>query len=312
MRFFPYYAGATPPATPSPSSPSPTPPAAGTGGAAGETVPMAEVEDQRFGLNLEVAGRVAQHSPAIQFSGSTEDDYTSLGISLRDAIDFNQKNTTLLLGGAYTHDVIDAITMPSSRTKDTMDLMIGLTQLLGPKAFAQVNISHSRASGYISDPYKVVELNGVLVPENRPDRKNRDIVYLALTRYFESLRGSAEVSYRWYDDSFGVTAHTMGAAWYQKVGSEFIVRPSVRYYTQSAADFFAVRFSGNPEVYSSDYRVSSMDAFEYGLKLIWTPGERFAADIGYDRYEQRGRNSGLPDSVYPAANVVTVGISLWF
>ena len=49
---------------------------------------MSNVEDQRYGLSVEVGGRVSRHSPSAQLSASTEDDYTSLGIALRDAVDF--------------------------------------------------------------------------------------------------------------------------------------------------------------------------------------------------------------------------------
>ena len=235
-----------------------------------------------------------------------------MGVALTDAVDFNKKNTTLLYGGAYTHDIIDANTMESSDTKETMDVLLGVTQLINPKTFFTVNLTLSRADGYMSDPYKVVELNGQLVSEKRPDTKDKFIVFTSLNHFFSSVEGAAELSYRLYNDTFGINANTVQLAWFQKLGRQFILSPSVRYYDQNAADFYDVRFTGDPENYSSDYRVSALKSMGYGLKLIWSPTEKFSMDIAYDRYGMEGKDSVTPDDAYPTANVITAGVRIWF
>jgi len=329
LRFV-HYAGATPAPSPAPSpspspspAPAPSPSSSGGGGGGGSTttttttsnggkVPKAEIDDTRVGFNVEFIKKLGRHTPAVQLAYSTETDYKSFGLALRDAIDFNKKNTTLLLGGALTHDLVEAATLPSSETKDTIDLMAGVTQVLDPQTFVTVNLTVSRVDGFLADPYKVVELNGVLVPEKRPDSKDKLIVFTSLNHYFKAVRGGVEGSYRWYNDSFGIQANTFELAWYQKFGPHFILRPQVRYYDQTAADFYDVRFTGSPENYSSDYRVSALQAFGYGLKFIWTPNDRVSFDLALDRYEQEGKDAATPPDAYPQANVVTVGLRLWF
>jgi hypothetical protein len=286
-----FKAGATPTPTPTPTpAPMPTPtgttPAPSTGSqptssgssspapasqlaaASNGKVPKANVEDERVGFNLSLIKRIGRHTPAAQLAYSTERDYTSLGVALTDAVDFNKKNTTLLYGGAYTHDIIDAVTMESSETKKTMDLLLGVTQLINPETFFTVNLTLSRADGFMTDPYKVVELNGQIVGEKRPDTKNKVIVFAALNHFFRPVDGAAELSYRWYSDSFGINANTVQLAWFQNLGRQFILSPSIRYYEQNAADFYDVRFTGDPDFRPAIVRIRAQADLETQREVL--------------------------------------------
>jgi hypothetical protein len=183
--------------------------------------------------------------------------------------------------------------------------------VLSPTTLLTLNAVRGRVSGLLSDPYKVTELNGAIMPERRPDNKDKNIAYISLAQYFDALNGSLEGSYRYYNDTFGIDAHTITLAWYQKIGRQWVVRPMLRYYDQAEADFYAVRFSGAPEFYSSDYRVSAMTALGYGLKAIWMPTARLSFDAGFERYEQSGKDGVTPDEVYPKANIFIVGARVW-
>ena len=162
-----------------------------------QPVPTANSSDHRYGLVLELVKTWEQHTLAAQFAYSTESDYNSKGLALRDAIDFNQKNTTLLLGVSANHDQVEGYYQPDTATKNSYDGMIGVTQLLDAKTFITANLTLGTASGYLTDPYKVVELNGALVPEKRPDSRTTQIAYVALTRFIEQADACAEVSYRY-------------------------------------------------------------------------------------------------------------------
>ncbi|MFH0881280.1 MAG: DUF3570 domain-containing protein [Lentisphaerota bacterium] len=299
----------SPSAAPSQTVPAPAAPATDNKDA---KVPTSKIDDTRVGLSLELITKVDRHTPALQLAYSTESDYESFGLALKDAIDFNKKNTTLLLGVAGSHDIVKASSLASHENKDTIDVMVGLTQVISPTTLFTANLTLGHVEGYLADPYKVVELNGVLVPEKRPDSKDKTIAYLSLTQFFNQLNGSLEASFRWYNDTYGITSETCTLAWYQNLGRFFILAPSFRLYDQTAADFYAYRFSGSPDYYSSDYRVSALRAYGYGLKLIWKPNDRFAVDVAVERYEQEGKDSETPDDAYPAAMVFTGGARIWF
>jgi len=282
-------------------------------------LPMTEVSETRVGLSLEFAKRLGSHTPAVQLSYSTEKDYESMGIALRDSIDFNQKNTTLLTGVAYTYDTIKIPSLftldgvsGASPTKQTVEAMLGVTQVLGQRTLMTLNGTVSRADGFMSDPYKVALIDELLVPEKRPDSRDKRIVYVSLLRFIEMLKAGIEFNYRWYTDTFGIAANTFGLEWHQKLGEHFVLRPSVRLYDQSEADFYAERFAGYHEFYSADYRLSSLQALSYGLKGIWTAKDLFSIDLAVERYNQRGKDGVTPDIVYPDAMVFTAGVRIWF
>ena len=275
-------------------------------------IPVGNVEDERWSLNIEVVKKVASHAISTKASFSTEADYESYALALSDAIDFNNRNSIVTIGAAYTHDTIDVFSTGSSATKKTTDVMVGITQLLGAKTRAQANVAVGLVSGYMNDPYKVAELNGVLVSESRPDERTKSSLYLSIIRYLEVLHASIEGSYRFYRDDFGITGHTVGLAWYQECGDHLVLRPRVRFYEQTAADFYDIRFTGNPEFYSADYRMSQLRSLAYGANLMWKPTKRFAVDIGYDRYKQEGQDGVTSDVMYPSADIYTAGVRVWF
>ena len=320
-RSYLFKAGATPSSSPAPSSPSASSPSGGSTSTAvtrTETVPnpngqvpKSDVEDERLAFMLELAGRVGRHSPAIQLAYSTEQDYNSIGLALRDAIDFNKKNTTLTLGIAGNIDRVEGAYLNAAEDKTTLDGMVGLTQLIDRNSYITANLVLGAASGYLSDPYKVSEVDGVIVPENRPDSKDKQILYLAWTRFFDAADGSLELGYRRYMDSFGIDANTLSAAWYQKLGPRFVLRPAVRFYNQTAADFYGVRFAGAPAHYSSDYRLSEFQAWGYGLKLIWQPSPKYAFDISVDRYVMEGTDTITSDDAYTGSTMIMLGFRLW-
>ena len=189
--------------------------------------------------------------------------------------------------------------------------MVGLTQVLDPRTTFTVNYTVGNSDGYLTDPYKLVELNGALVGEKRPGTRDKNILYLSLSHFFPDLKGSLEGGFRSYTDSFGIDSQTLTLSWYQKMGLYHILRPQLRYYDQSAADFYGVRFKGSPEFYSSDYRLSDLTSLGAGLKLIYTPNARFQYDLEYMRYMQSGNDGVTADDAYPSASVFTVGMRIW-
>ena len=60
------------------------------------------------------------------------------------------------------------------------------------------------------------------------------------------LNASIEASYRFYHDSYGIIANTVGVQWFQKIGQAAVVSPSFRYYRQGAANFYGIQFPGDP------------------------------------------------------------------
>jgi len=192
------------------------------------------------------------------------------------------------------------------------------------------NVTWGRATGYMSDPYKLVQKDVEIIPElfltrtfreNRPGARNKGIALLALNRSYAELHGAVDAAYRYYRDTFGTAAHTLDVAWLQRIGSQVIVSPGFRLYSQSAADFYYYNMNRTPITpvntpregtphYSSDYRLSAMRTSNLALKLIWTPALWIKLDGAIEHYVMRGRDGVTPQSAYARATTFTLGATL--
>ena len=294
------------------------------GGGGGSQVPLTRMHDTRYAGDLATDLRVANQTITPELSYSSEKDYTSFGAALTDAIDFNQKNTTLVLGLSHNFDSVQPVTWPNSKAKNSTEFLIGVNQLLDPKTVLRLDFTYGFENGYLSDPYRGVVFDssptaGTLYPENRPGNRTDEIGFLSLTHFFTPVNGSAEVSYRLYHDSFGIVSHTLGIQWYQKLGRYIIVSPLLRYTEQSAANFYGTTFPGDPtnpatipKFYSADYRLSSLSTYTLGLQVTGVINDRLRLDASYERYMMQGNDNQTAQSAYPTANIYTVGFRwLW-
>jgi hypothetical protein len=136
---------------------------------------------------------------------------------------------------------------PAYLPKHTHSAIAGVTQLLDPLTFVSVNVTLADANGYLAEPYKIVEKSIEILPsvylqeafsENSPNERSSESVYTEIGRAVPKLRGVVDASYRLYSDSYGIVAHTFTLSWQQHVGPRLVLKPSVRYYVQSAARFY--------------------------------------------------------------------------
>lgn len=293
----------------------------------GGPVPLAEIDDRRKGWSAELARQFSRVNAVVGVANSRESDYVSTGWSLNTVTDFNQKNTTLLLGVAGTEDDIKVFYQTDWVKKETTDLIAGVTQLIDPNTRVTLNVGYGHSSGFHADPYRLVfkrvELApGVFLPrtfgENRPATRDKWTVFAALNRAFARVNGAIEASYRFFRDDFGITAHTLELAWFQKVGEHLTVRPAVRFYDQTEADFYVIDLTGsgimpgsepNPAgpFFSADYRVSAFRSHTLGIKAVWTVNDAWQIDAAFEHYEMRGKDDATSPWVYPEAAIVTLG-----
>ena len=312
-------AGATPNGQPAP--------------AGSDRVPLVRLTERRKAWAASLTRQFPAVKLALGAANSRESDYVSTGGSLNGTFDFNRKNTALLAGAAATTDDVKVFHRTEREKKRTSDLIVGVTQLLDPRTSVTVNVTWGRQRGYLSDPYKLVQKTTEIVPglslpltfpENRPGERDKFIVLTAVNRAFPAARGALEAVYRFYHDSFGTDAHTLELAWFQRFGERLIVKPSLRLYDQSAADFYRYRLDGTPIVpvaggprpagpfYSSDYRLSAMQTHTVGLKAVWEATAHVHLDAAYERYGMRGTDGVTSRSAYPRAGIWTAGMKvLW-
>lgn len=304
----------------------------GSGPMAQNQLPLSESIDVRLATDIAVALTHGPHRLVPEFSFSNESDYRSYGFALNYSYEFNEKNTTLNLGWSHAYDRVLAnpfTFLTHSTVKNTDNFLIGGTQLLSPGTLLGANLTIGYAHGYLNDPYLGVVFNEsdldpdnrvVLSPEKRPSTRNSQALLLSLTQSVAPLDASIESTYRFYHDSYGIFASTVSVAWFQRIGRSIVVSPSARYYYQTAADFYAIQFPGDPtnnpqavpRFYSADYRLSELETITLGLEANVKLRDQWDLHLGYQRYWMRGLDGETSQSAYPTANIFTIGLTYSF
>ena len=219
---------------------------------------------------------------------SAEDDFFSATVNASVAHDFNEKNTTLSFGIDNEYDSIHPIgdapvpgsnyalaeKQSGSKSKDGVGLLLGVTQVMTRNWLSEFNLSVDRFTGYLNDPYKFISIINSAGGttgyeyESRPDQRLRKSAYWE-NRVAWSPRISTAVSLRYMSDDWGVRSETaqLHLRWSLSNRDRYI-EPTVRWYHQSAADFFTpfILSTPKPTNESSDSRLAEFRAMTYGVK----------------------------------------------
>lgn len=278
------------------------------------------MSDLRKAGDVTVTRYLPQGSVSLAAAYSTEHDYVSRALSLQAALASADKNTTWNFGLGGADDSINPVNhVVQDAGRQTVSALAGVTQVLTPVDVAQFTLTHSRGHGYYSDPYKLAD--------NRPDARRQHTVLLQWNHRFVAQGATSRLSYRFYRDSFGISAHTLGAEWVQGLADGWTVTPGVRLYTQRAADFYFDpvydRQLGEPfppgyvfgsgAASSADQRLSGFGAVTLGVKLARQINRDWAMDVKLERYEQRGAwrlfGSGSPGLAPMRAVSLQIGVT---
>jgi hypothetical protein len=225
---------------------------------------------------------------------SYEDDFASGTLSLALARDFNDKNTTVSFGINDEADLLQPIgntpvplsnyatfAKEGNKSKNGVGALLGVTQVVNRNWLVELNASIDRFKGYLDDPYKIVSVLDVggnttgYVYENRPDSRTRRSVFLE--NRVGGSHASASLSLRYMKDTWGIHSETaqVGFRWWTPTRQQY-VEPSVRWYHQSAADFFSPWLPSTvaTQYISADPRLASFHALTYGVKYGFDLGDR--------------------------------------
>ncbi len=90
--------------------------------------------------------------------------------------------------------------------------------------------------------------------------------------YYLNERFVVRTYYRYYTDSWDITAHTASIEVPIKISDKFTVIPMFRYYTQTQSKYFAPYEThlSTEKFYTSDFDLSSFSANQYGLGMSYT------------------------------------------
>jgi hypothetical protein len=300
---------------------------------------FAEVDDERDAVSFVVEQEIGSHLLTFEYTRSEEIDYISNAYALGWKKGMFSKNTVLSAGIAFNDDTVVATpgtTILDDRDKDSVDLALGLSQIVSPDTVLDFNVTYGRSEGYLADPYRQIsDTRTILVPipgggsipvtdtftypENRPDTRDRLAFKVSGRHYIAQLDAGVLASWRFFTDGDGIASNTFDLSWCQQVTEKITVTPFVRFYQQSKADYYYPsltgtdvqgndRADGKPPYFSSDYRLAGLRSLTYGVALDYQPLSWLRLGVKLERYEMEGTSRDAPSVMFPSANVISVGV----
>ncbi len=198
-----------------------------------------------------------------------------------------------------------------------------------------MNFETSESDGYLQSPYRSARYlapDGTVQAEAEvyPDVRTGNAAALEL-KYYLPWHAALDGSYRFYKDTWGILAHTVGVGYTQPLFTTWTFDVRARYYRQGPANFYSDLF---PYEDSQNFMARDRELAEYhdltlGATASWEfhPGwprwiekgtMNFSYDrmnIDYDDFRNYGRTGGTPIGVplysYDA-NITQFFISVWY
>jgi hypothetical protein len=259
--------------------------------------------EQAITSNFKIDGGIAY---------SKEHDYRSESANLGVSQDFNGHNTTLSAAVNYESDLsfpIGGTPTPLTEmngdwkgpdaTLHEVDAVVGVTQVMNRRWLATLSYSYTEEHGYQSDPYKLVSIVDPVsgqpneqIYESRPDSRRKQSIFFDNKVHLTSDVVAA--SLRGYKDDWGIKSLTVDLRYRWQVGTAYYIEPHLRYYTQSAANFFHYYLvSGEmvPEYASADTRLAKFHAQTYGAKFGIPFSDTSELNLRVEYYDQHGNGS---------------------
>lgn len=231
---------------------------------------------------------------------------------------------------------------------------IGLTQIINKSALFNASLGYTHSSGYLENPYKVMSIifadpdplvtdpknpNGLVGDvkaflEQRPDERNQWQMGARYVRQIAPLNAALHFDYQYFQDDWGINAHTFQLDWIQPVANNWTITPKFRYYSQDAADFYSPYLiskqafnklnvdpetgeitttpfdpSKLPDNFSSDHRLSAYGALSGGVTVSKRFAKGLTLEAGFEYYTHQGSlrlggegEGGFSDFDYFVAN----------
>jgi hypothetical protein len=165
---------------------------------------------------------------------------------------------------------------------------VGFSQNIDSTSIMKVSLFGVSESGYLSNNYRYIirEVDNLkyLSADNRPDNRFGSGVTAEYRKALEQLTFYGK--YRYYSDDWGVDSHTVDGGLFYNFDDEVIINPSLRYYSQSEADFYSENSFGESGYGSSDERLSEFSSLNYQLQATYNYSYDWSYNVSLNYYDQ--------------------------
>jgi len=130
-----------------------------------------------------------------------------------------------------------------AETMDSQSFNVSLSQIITKNLILAGQYEVVTDEGFLRSPYRsiryfVTPTTQALAPEKYPNTRSSNAVSIR-AKYFLPYRAAIDTMYRFYTDTWGILGHTAELGYVHPTNNErWIFEARVRYYTQTAADFY--------------------------------------------------------------------------
>lgn len=222
---------------------------------------------------------------ALGLSSSTEYDYQSFGGNIAFSTKTKDRNGEFTAKFQTYLDQVKLILPIELRSsggehetggtaaRNTFAGSLSYAQVINQRFQLMLLADVVQQTGYLSLPFhRVYFKDGSVHQEKLPN--NRFKIPLGLrASYFLGDNVVIRTYYRFYTDNWGINAHTAEMELPVKINAFFSISPFYRYYTQTAAKYFAPYQSHTiaDQYYNSNYDLSKFNSNFYGAGIRFAP-----------------------------------------
>jgi hypothetical protein len=253
--------------------------------------------DARAHINASYS-RQLKKSPnaySVQAGFSQEYDVSSYNFGGSYTLNSEDQNRSLNLDASYMSDSWTLLYPTELRgnsdeqldedVRSTLKFGLSYSQVINKKLQALFSAELVSQSGLLSTPFHRVFFDDAfayaddkeeLSTRSHIERLDDSRIKIPISmrwNYYLSDFMRLKTFYRFYSDSWGISAHTASVELPMMISPSFIVSPFFRYHTQTAADDFYEfgTASSTAEFYTSDYDLSNFDSYKLGIGFQYSP-----------------------------------------
>lgn len=229
-----------------------------------------------------------------------------------------------------------------TQSTDRRGYSLGMSQILTRNLILGLNYEVQTDEGYLNNPYREVRYADPLDPRGWAlqreiyPRTHTSNAVSARLKYYLPWRAALDGQYRFFSDTWGIAAHTLEFNYTHPAWKRWIFDGKLRYYRQSAADFYGDLFPRRDfaNFLARDKELSTYQGLTLGVgaeyqfgvpRLKWI--QKSAAIVRLDhlmiRYDDfrdarvtKNNPGSIPAGTEPFyeldANVLQVFVSIWF
>ncbi len=201
-------------------------------------------------------------------SYSTEPDYVATAFNIDVTTDVFSGMTTVGLGYTYGSDDVGKVGEGFFSNAKHWRYRVGVTQILSPRWYANMNFEVVSDDGYLGSPYRMALVFGAAVPERLPPtRTSRTVQFRVVGEVAPTVAIRGEYRYFW--DTWDIAAHTFGVGAATRFGERWLLDFYARGYRQDGALFYSDNATSETAYVTRNRQLSNYTSWTIGTKATY-------------------------------------------